>query len=125
MEYLIYVLPLCMAGMGLLIVSELRWRAKLPIQVALNDEQLESYRTSLLMRGIHVCGQCYEQYIPDERELEYCSICAPNLFPLPPEGPVEKPDTGGKQYFGNSFVPAYITFPDLFHGEEHYDDKGN
>ncbi len=124
MEYLIYVLPLGMAAMGLLIVSELKWRAKLPIQVALNDEQLKSYRISLLMRGVSVCGRCYERYVPDKRNLEYCNICSPDLFPLPPEEPKGPPEEG-KQYFGNSFVPAYITFPDLFHGEEYYDEKSN
>lgn len=119
MEYLIYILPLCMIGMGLLIVSELKWRSKLPIQAALNDDQLEAYRNTLLMKGIHVCAQCYERYIPDDRGLEYCAICSPDLFPLPPEEPPEE----GKQYFGNSFVPAYLLFPDLYHGEEDYDES--
>ena len=112
MEYLIYVIPLSLLGITLLIASELGWRSKLPLRVALSTEELEVFRNKAMMQGKHICAKCYEHYTPDERDLAYCNICAPNFFPS------EQVFERREPYMGKGFMPAYMKFPDLYKGDD-------
>ena len=120
-DILILLTGLCIAGIILVIGSELKHRKFMGLEERLDEEGLASYWNARLMKeGVKPCADCGEAFRPDERNPSFCNICAPG-WAADAATPRQNMTYGEQPAFhgtSKAFRPVSMMWPDLFKGEK-------